>query len=193
MQAGAKEVGNNINGPSLIETPKWLTNYLGRYYLYFGHYFDQNIRMVFSNNLTGPWNIYKRKVLELKEIPFTHERPNVKQPKWATEKGVDGLYPHIASSDVHINETEKSLEMFFHALDHDGDQRRLREVSNDGLTWWVQSKRINQTYLRAFRHKHNKCAIGWGGQILRQNLPGIFEIGLWSFGYQGHRHANVLV
>ena len=54
--------------------------------------------MAFSNNLTGPWNIYKEGVLELKEIPFTHERPNVKQSKWATGKGVDGLYPHIAST-----------------------------------------------------------------------------------------------
>ena len=65
--------------------------------------------MAFSNNLTGPWNIYKSGVLDLKETPFTRERPNLKQPQWATKEGVDGLYPHIASPDVHINETEKSL------------------------------------------------------------------------------------
>ena len=86
LQAGTKEVGNNINGPSIIETPKWLPNCLGRYYLYFGHHFGQNIKMAFSNNLTGPWKIYKGGVLDLKETPFTHERPNVKQPKWAMEK-----------------------------------------------------------------------------------------------------------
>ena len=193
LQAGTKEVGNNINGPSLLETPKWLPNCLGRYYLYFGHHFGQNIRMAFSNNLTGPWNIYKGGVLDLKETPFTHERPNVKQPKWAMEKGVDGLYPHIASPDVHINELDKSLEMFFHGLDHDGEQRSLCAVSNDGLTWRVRSKRINQTYLRLFQYKHNKYALGWGGQILKKNSSGIFEMGPWSFGNQGHRHAGVLV
>ena len=193
MQANTVEIGNNINGPSLIQAPNWLPNCLGRYYLYFGHHFGQNIRMAFSNNLTGPWNIYKGGVLHLKETPFTHERPNAKQPQWATEEGVDGLYPHIASPDVHINTREKSLEMFFHGLDHDGEQRSLRALSNDGLTWWVQSQRIKQTYLRVFRYKNIKYALGWGGQILRQNSDGTFELGPWSFGDQGHRHASALV
>ena len=193
MQANTVEIGNNINGPSLIKAPNWLPNCLGRYYLYFGHHFGQNIRMAFSNNLTGPWNIYKGGVLHLKETPFTHERPNAKQPQWATEEGVDGLYPHIASPDVHINTREKSLEMFFHGLDHDGEQRSLRALSNDGLTWWVQSQRIKQTYLRVFRYKNIKYALGWGGQILRQNSDGTFELGPWSFGDQGHRHASALV
>ena len=193
MQANTVEIGNNINGPSLIKAPNWLPNCLGRYYLYFGHHFGQNIRMAFSNNLTGPWNIYKGGVLDLKETPFTHERPNAKQPQWATEEGVDGLYPHIASPDVHINTREKSLEMFFHGLDHDGEQRSLRALSNDGLTWWVQSQRIKQTYLRVFRYKNIKYALGWGGQILRQNSDGTFELGPWSFGDQGHRHASALV
>ena len=193
MQANTVEIGNNINGPSLIKAPNWLPNCLGRYYLYFGHHFGQNIRMAFSNNLTGPWNIYKGGVLHLKETPFTHERPDAKQPQWATEEGVDGLYPHIASPDVHINTREKSLEMFFHGLDHDGEQRSLRALSNDGLTWWVQSQRIKQTYLRVFRYKNIKYALGWGGQILRQNSDGTFELGPWSFGDQGHRHASALV
>ena len=193
MQANTVEIGNNINGPSLIKAPNWLPNCLGRYYLYFGHHFGQNIRMAFSNNLTGPWNIYKGGVLHLKETPFTHERPDAKQPKWATEEGVDGLYPHIASPDVHINTREKSLEMFFHGLDHDGEQRSLRALSNDGLTWWVQSQRIKQTYLRVFRYKNIKYALGWGGQILRQNSDGTFELGPWPFGDQGHRHASALV
>ena len=193
MQANTVEIGNNINGPSLIKAPNWVPNCLGRYYLYFGHHFGQNIRMAFSNNLTGPWNIYKGGVLHLKETPFTHERPNAKQPQWATEEGVDGLYPHIASPDVHINTREKSLEMFFHGLDHDGEQRSLRALSNDGLTWWVQSQRLKQTYLRVFRYKNIKYALGWGGQILRQNSDGTFELGPWSFGDQGHRHASALV
>ena len=193
MQANTVEVGSNVNGPSLIKTPNWLPNCLGRYYLYFGHHFGQNIRMAFSNDLTGPWIVYKGGILDLKETPFTQERPNIKQPQWATEEGVDGLYPHIASPDVHINASEKSLEMFFHGLDHDGEQRSLCALSNDGLTWWVQSERINQTYLRAFNYKNTRYALGCGGQILKQNSDGIFQLGPWSFGDRGHRHAGVLV
>ncbi len=187
------EIGDNINGPSLIKTPSWIPTCLGRYYLYFANHFGRNIRMAFSNELTGPWQIYTGGVIDLKETPFTHERPNIEQPLWAKEQGVDGLYPHIASPDVQINGAEKCLEMFFHGLDHDGEQRSLRAISNDGLTWQVQPSRISQTYLRAFSHKHKKYAIGWGGQILRQKSSETYEMGPWAFGDQGHRHAGVLV
>ena len=94
---------------------------------------------------------------------------------------------------MHINNVEKSLEMFFHSLDHDGKQRSLRATSNNGLTWQVQPKPVSQIYLRIFRYKRKKDALGWGGQILRENLLGIFELGPWTFGGQGHRHADVLV
>ena len=81
----------------------------------------------------------------------------------------------------------------FLVLDVYVDRRSLCAVSNDCFNWRVQAKRINQTYLRVFLYKHNKYAIAWGGQILRQNPLGIFEMGPWSFGDQGHRHAGVLV
>ena len=32
------DLGGNINGPSIIEVPKWLVNRLARYYLYFAHH-----------------------------------------------------------------------------------------------------------------------------------------------------------
>ena len=73
-----------------------------------------------------------------------------------TDLGVDDLKPHIASPDVHINNVEKSLEMFFHGLDHDGKQRSLRPTSNNGLTWQVQPKPDSQIYLRIFRYKQKK-------------------------------------
>ena len=90
--------------------------------------------MVFSNDLMDPWKIYKGGVLDLKETPFTHKRPNVEQPQWAKKHGADDLNPHIASPDVHINNVERSFEMFFHGLDHDGEQRSLRTAAKDGLT-----------------------------------------------------------
>ena len=31
-------MGANINGPSLIRVPSWLSNAMGRYYLYFAHH-----------------------------------------------------------------------------------------------------------------------------------------------------------
>ena len=60
-------MGANINGPSLIRTPAWLDNPLGRYYLYFGHHKGEYIRLAFADELTGPWTIYGPGVLHLKE------------------------------------------------------------------------------------------------------------------------------
>src|ERR1044071_4584691 len=57
--------GNNINGPSLIRVPDWVTNRLGKYYLYFAHHNGKYIRLAYADHLEGPWKIYKPGVLPL--------------------------------------------------------------------------------------------------------------------------------
>ena len=42
-----KELGGNINGPSIIEVPEWISNPLGRYYLYFAHHNGEYIRLAY--------------------------------------------------------------------------------------------------------------------------------------------------
>ena len=32
------DLGGNINGPSIIEVPEWISNPLAKYYLYFAHH-----------------------------------------------------------------------------------------------------------------------------------------------------------
>jgi hypothetical protein len=44
----SSSIGENIQGPSLIQAPEWLPNRL-----------DQYIRLVFADRLTGPWTIYE--------------------------------------------------------------------------------------------------------------------------------------
>jgi len=41
----SRELGHNINGPSLIEVPDYVKNKLGRYYLYFADHKGQEIKM----------------------------------------------------------------------------------------------------------------------------------------------------
>ena len=53
------EIGNNINGPSLIRVPDWIENPLGSYYLHFAHHSGQFIRMAYANDLCGPWHYLK--------------------------------------------------------------------------------------------------------------------------------------
>ncbi len=50
-------MGDNINGPSLIEAPAWLPGRLGSYYLYFAHHDGQYIRLAYADRLEGPWKL----------------------------------------------------------------------------------------------------------------------------------------
>jgi hypothetical protein len=70
----------NINGPSLIRVPEWVTDPLGKYYLYFAHHKGEYIRMAYADDLGGPWRTYEPGVLELKDSYFptrTPQRTNV--------------------------------------------------------------------------------------------------------------------
>jgi len=190
-QALHPSLGNNINGPSVIAAPPWLDAPQGRYYLYFAHHEGRHIRLAFADSLTGPWRIHPPGALRLAETPFPQTPPDAAQPAWAVAKGVDGLYPHIASPDVHVDHGARLLRMYFHGLDHDGEQRSLVASSRDGIGWEVGVDRIDQAYLRVFSHSGQRYALALGGQLLREGSEG-FEPGPWLFP-RGHRHAALLL
>ena len=163
----------------------------GRYYLYFAHHHGRHIRLAFADELTGPWRVHPPGALHLAETPFPQSPPAVPQPAWAVAKGVDGLYPHIASPDVHVDHAARLLRMYFHGLDHDGEQRSLLACSRDGIAWEVIGDRTDQAYLRVFSHGGRRYALALGGQLMRERSAG-FEPGPWLFP-KGHRHAATLV
>lgn len=185
-------LGDNINGPSLIRAPGWVASPLGRYYLYFAHHEGRSIRLAFADSLTGPWRIHRPGAIRLDETPLPQTPPPVAQPAWAVAKGVDGLYPHIASPDVYVEPARRRLVMYFHGLGHDGEQVSLTATSQDGLAWQLSGPMIAQVYLRAFRHGGTGYALAWAGQVLRRTAGGGFEPGPTPFP-PGHRHAAVLV
>lgn len=190
-QALDASLGDNINGPSLVAAPAWLSEPRGRYYLYFAHHEGRHIRLAFADHLTGPWRIHAPGALHLAETSFPQIPPALPQPAWAAAKGVDGLYPHIASPDVHCDPGARAMRMYFHGLDHDGEQRSLVASSRDGISWEVGKCRIDQAYLRVFGHRGRRHALALGGQVLREGHRG-FEPGPWLFP-RGHRHAAVLL
>ena len=186
------QLGGNINGPSLIAAPAWLPKRHGRYYLYFAHHHGDHIRLATADDLSGPWHIHSQGVLSLPQTPLPLQKPDVAEPQWAVARGVSGLYPHIASPDVHIDHEQRQMRMYFHGLDHDGVQRSLSAYSYDGLDWTVHPRRINQTYLRVFTYQDITYALALGGQFMRQTDDGDFLLGGWAFP-SGHRHAAVLL
>ncbi|MEM9279499.1 MAG: hypothetical protein AAGA76_13065 [Pseudomonadota bacterium] len=191
-QALDPSLGDNINGPSLIKAPEWLPDPKARYYLYFSHHEGKHIRLAFADALEGPWRIHCPGAVHLEQTPFPVSTPDVPQPAWAIARGVNGLYPHIASPDVHVDPENRHLRMYFHGLDHDGEQRSLVAVSHDGINWGVEQERIAQVYLRVFEYCGMIYALALGGQILRKSSDGAFETGPWPFP-DGHRHSAVLV
>jgi hypothetical protein len=44
-------MGDKINGPSIIQIPKWVKNKLGLYHLYFSDHKGSYIRLTFSNSI----------------------------------------------------------------------------------------------------------------------------------------------
>ncbi len=173
------DVGRNINGPSLIRVPDWIENPLGRYYLYFAHHRGLSIRLAYADDLAGPWTLYTPPDL-------TPER----------EPGVLHLdqtpaFGHIASPDVHIDESRQRIRMYFHgplyltskekppgeeAL---GKQRTFVAHSPDGLAFeMVHDDPLGAPYFRAFEYDGYTYALAMPGIVYRSKdgLTG-FEAG----------------
>ena len=140
--------GANINGPSLIRTPPWLTNRLGTYYLYFAHHNGKYIRLAYADRLEGPWKIYEQGTLQLKEAP--------------------GCTGHIASPDVHMDDARQKIRMYFHGpAKRGGGQKSFVATSKDGLHFQAAEEMLGRFYFRAFQWKDAWFAMAKGGTLYR--------------------------
>ncbi|WP_411288579.1 hypothetical protein [Phenylobacterium sp.] len=203
-------MGTNIEGPSLIRTPGWLPNRLGRYYLYFADHKGDYIRLAYADRLAGPWKVHAPGSLQLAQSGFPIERqtgPAAEEAKLAVAGGPgrapfgtpgvpsaldDATLPHIASPDAHVDEAGRRIVMYYHGLQAFGVQRTRVAVSWDGVNFQTQGEVLGGPYMRTFRH---------GGYIYAMSMPGIFsrsgdgfagfEAGPRLFG-PDQRHSAVL-
>lgn len=152
-------LGTNINGPSLIRVPDWIEAPLGRYYLYFSHHKGESIRLAYADRLEGPWRIHAPGALRLEQT---------------------ACQDHIASPDVHVDEAERRIRMYFHGVctpEQAGDETVLKQfpilgtqrsfvaLSPDGLHFTAQSEVLGASYFRVFR---------WQGAFYALGMPGVF-------------------
>ena len=163
-------LGGNINGPSLIRVPQWVTRPLGRYYLYFAHHSGRFIRLAFSDDLPGPWTIYRPGVLDVADTGFaTSDLP---------PKGAEHFPAHIASPDVHVDHDRQTISMYFHGMDENGEQYTRLATSRNGLDFDQISDSLGPSYFRVFRYGEYIYAIALHGDLLRARHPdGPFESG----------------
>ena len=100
-----------------------------------------------ANELTGPWNVHPPGSLQLAESHFPTEAPDA--PPEAVERirtaarrsglelphdiAHDLTTPHIASPDVHVDDANRRIAMYFHGLEGFARQVARVATSTDGL------------------------------------------------------------
>ena len=182
----SEEIGDNIQGPSLIKAPDWLPNILGKYYLYFADHKGDHIKLAYSDNLLGPWKIHHGGTLQLQESKFLTKKPTIPKSFKIEELGIsqpdgynpvesqkefipnridDMTIPHIASPDVHVDEKNKKIIMYYHGLEKFGFQQTRVSTSNDGIRFKAHPLIVGKSYFRQFEYKNKKYGM---------SMPGIF-------------------
>jgi len=144
-------VGSNINGPSLIRVPAWIAKPLGKYYLYFAHHQGKFIRLAYADRLEGPWKIHEPGTLRIEQASQCHD--------------------HIASPDVHVDDAQQRIRMYFHCPAGSGEdigqQKTFLATSPDGLAFSVPGPPLGPAYFRVFRWNGFHYAIARTGVFLR--------------------------
>lgn len=166
--ASDASIGDNINGPSVIRVPDWVERPLGRYYLYFSHHAGKFIRLAYADRLSGPWRVYQPGTL-----PLDGARP---------------CHDHVASPDVHVDQTRREIIMYFHCpsggnVDANGrvdinQQQTFLATSPDGLRFQVSPQPLGPAYFRVFRWGEHYYAVVRAGIVLRsRDMRSAFEPG----------------
>lgn len=181
-------VTDNVQGPSLIRVPDWVKGRLGRYYLYFASHKGDSIRLAYADSLTGPWKIHPGGALALDKSLY----PTALTGFTAEEAGQDDAKPHIASPDVHVDEANHRIILYYHGIVAPRDQQTRVAISTDGVNFTPRPELLGPSYFRVFRHGDHSYALGMPGLLFRSKdgLAG-FERGPALFG-RDQRHTAVL-
>ena len=143
----------NINGPSVLRMPDWAPGKQAVLYLYFGHHKGDSIRLAFADRLEGPWKMWSDPILPLAESLFLSADPSpdasMPEPDWVDALDGDYLYAHVASPDVHIDEANQRLVMYYHGLLPGGDQQTRLATSSDGINFKPRECLLGPPYFRA--------------------------------------------
>ena len=191
--------GDNINGASVIRVPDWIPaneriHPDARYYMYFSNHSGDDIRLAWASSILATWNL------------FNGEGGNSTDRAWGSrgnnsgtrtpgngvfdididdgtarpfEDSEVGVFNHVASPDVHVDNDNRRIVMYFH-----GEQRNpVRPFVANQKTFVATSK-----YGLNFNPESNG---GEDGQGMREVVPGdyyfrTFEVGGHTFAYSNN-------
>lgn len=197
-------IGQNIQGPSLIRVPDWVDDPLGQYYLYFADHKGRYIRLAYANDPLGPWQVHPPGSLTIEKSHFLIEPPQPtpeQMERYRSERSrssishdrlTEATTPHIASPDVHVDDENRRIIMYFHGLEGVGTQVSRVATSSDGIDFTARPDPLGRTYMRAFEHRGLTHVLAMPGQFYRSADPlGGFEEGPLLFN-PNMRHSALL-
>ena len=200
-------IGENIQGPTVIRVPDWIEDSLGAYYLYFADHKGLYIRLAYADDLEGPWRIYAPGSLQIEDSHFPTEPPEVSSDqaerlRASSQTSGDGIShdrlfeattPHIASPDVHVDDENHRIVMYFHGLEGVSQQASRVATSPDGIHFQALPEVLGRTYMRIFQHGGYTYAMAMPGQFYRsRDALGGFEEGPRLFN-SSMRHSALLL
>jgi hypothetical protein len=201
-------MGANVQGPSMIRVPDWVKKPLGRFYLYFADHKGDYIRLAYADAPEGPWRIHTPGALSLAQSLYPiapippppggsppPARPGIAPPGTPDIPSLeeDATTPHIASPDVHVDEANRRIVMYFHGLAGYRVQQTRAAVSEDGLSFTAQPELFGPSYFRVFRHDGASYALVMPG-IIHRSADGLsgFVRGPDAFNEPLQRHTALL-
>ena len=176
-------IGPNIQGPSVIRMPDWVTGRLGHYYMYFADHKGRYIRLAYADKVIGPWRIYVPGSLQLDGSFLLTNAPDGppeeiariralgKPPNLSHDALTEATTPHIASPDVHVDEANRRIIMYYHGLERLGKQVTRAATSKDGVHFTARPEILGLTYFHTFAHRGFTYAMAMPGQFYRSRDP----------------------
>lgn len=186
--AGVPDEGDNINGPSVIRVPDWIApedraHPHARYYLYFANHGGRYIRLAWAEQIEGPWRLYR--------TGSAHAPGNrgvlCLGPINALNLGNDIIIAnHVASPDVHIDDVNRQILMYFHAparyRGEGAGQTTFAATSHNGLNFnpeaqggqpghGIRPVMLGRFYFRVFPYGGELYAIANFGRLYKARDP----------------------
>ena len=182
VAVGAGEEGENINGSSLIRIPDWIppserADPSAVYYLYFAHHVGDYIRMAWATDVEGPWTLYQTGA----SVPIG-DRGVLDNGLMDLDLGLGVVIEenHLASPDVHIDNENQQMIMYFHSGSSTffngneiSSQNSWVSTSDYGLEFLdgIRPVRLGPSYFRVFSHGGELYAVDNSGTPRRALDP----------------------
>ena len=198
-------IEDNIDGPSVIRIPEWIpiserVHEDAKYYTYFAHHGGDNIRLAWSELITGPWNLFNAQGSTAPERAWGVDGDNTGtltpgsgvldldlnnsfDELTPSSGSLVGVNRHVASPDVLVDHSNQRIVMYFHGP-------KMGDPSNQ-KTFVVTSKYGLNFNPATGQGAENRGFQGEVGQGLREVITGesyfrIFEVGGQTFAYSNN-------